>query len=49
LMDVMSAVVNVSLAVIVHDIPDFTPEPYTQGDAATGRVRKTAANGARRP
>ena len=32
-MNVKAEIVKVSLAVIVHQIPDFTPEPYTQGDA----------------
>src|ERR1700759_770184 len=32
LMNVEPAIVKVSLAVIVHHIPDFTPESYTQGD-----------------
>jgi hypothetical protein len=41
-MNVKPAIVKVSLAVIVHHIPDFTPEPYTQGNAgAFGETKAT--------
>jgi hypothetical protein len=36
LVDIYAVLENVSLAVIVHQIPDFTPASYTQGDVATG-------------
>jgi len=42
---------NGSLAVIVHQIPDFTPASYTQGGTATDRAtvnRNTTVNGVRR-
>jgi len=35
-MNVKPAIVKVFLAFIVHQIPDFTLEPYTQGDPGTG-------------
>jgi hypothetical protein len=41
-MNVKPEIVKVSLAFIVHQIPDFTPEPYTQGDAgAFGETKAT--------